>query len=193
MGENGIIYDWEDGELDQIQVMKPDDYNNLTFYENGTYGINDNVQLEQVYPCLLYTSYQIQNLDKEQGIMGRLTAERDRLEARKEELKLENARTRADMDQKEAAGTTVFALKACYMVLDSGRKQLEALEDDLSAIAGKIERQRQVVLAASQEVKKLEKLKENQLQEYRRNEAKEQQEIIAEHVAEAFVRNCDSI
>ena len=101
--------------------------------------------------------------------------------------------SRADMDQKEAAGTTVFALKACYMVLDSGRKQLEALEDDLSAIAGKIERQRQVVLAASQEVKKLEKLKENQLQEYRRNEAKEQQEIIAEHVAEAFVRNCDSI
>ena len=138
-------------------------------------------------------SYQIQNLDKEQGVMGRLTAERDRLEARKEELKLENARTRADMDQKEAAGTTVFALKACYMVLESGRKQMEALEDDLSAIAGKIERQRQVVLAASQEVKKLEKLKENQLQEYRRNEAKEQQEIIAEHVAEAFVRNCDSI
>lgn len=50
VGENGIIYDWEDGELDQIQVMKPDDYDNLTFYENGTYGINDNVQLEQVYP-----------------------------------------------------------------------------------------------------------------------------------------------
>lgn len=138
-------------------------------------------------------SYQIQNLDKEQGIMGRLTAQRDRLEARKEALKLENARIRADMDQKEAAGTTVFVLKACYLVLESGRKQLEALEDDLSTITEKIERQRQVVLTASQEVKKLEKLKENQLQEYRRNEAKEQQEIIAEHVAEAFVRNCDSI
>ena len=138
-------------------------------------------------------SYQIQNLDKEQGIMGRLTAQRDRLEARKEALKLENARIRADMDQKEAAGTTVFVLKACYLMLESGRKQLEALEDDLSAIAEKIERQRQGVLAGSQEVKKLEKLKENQLQEYRRNEAKEQQEIIAEHVAEAFVRNCDSI
>lgn len=138
-------------------------------------------------------SYQIQNLDKEQGIMGRLTAERDRLEARKEALKLENARIRADMDQKEAAGTTVFVLKACYLVLESGRKQLEALEDDLSTITEKIEHQRQVVLTASQEVKKLEKLKENQLQEYRRNEAKEQQEIIAEHVAEAFVRNCDSI
>lgn len=138
-------------------------------------------------------SYQIQNLDKEQGIMGRLTVQRDRLEARKEALKLENARIRADMDQKEAAGTTVFVLKACYLVLESGRKQLEALEDDLSTITEKIERQRQVVLTASQEVKKLEKLKENQLQEYRRNEAKEQQEIIAEHVAEAFVRNCDSI
>ncbi len=34
----------------------------------------------------------------------------------------------------------------------------------------------------SREVKKLEKLKEKQLEEYHRGEAKEQQETIAEHV-----------
>lgn len=50
VGENGIIYDYEDGELEQIQIMRPDNYDNLTFYENGTYGAEGNVALEQVYP-----------------------------------------------------------------------------------------------------------------------------------------------
>lgn len=50
VGENGIIYDAEGGELEQIQIMSPDNYDNLTFYENGTYGAGDNVALEQVYP-----------------------------------------------------------------------------------------------------------------------------------------------
>ena len=40
VGENGIIYDNEDGELEQIQIMVPDNYDNLAFYDNGT----------QVYP-----------------------------------------------------------------------------------------------------------------------------------------------
>lgn len=38
VGENGIIYDNEDGELEQIQIMVPDNYDNLAFYDNGTYG-----------------------------------------------------------------------------------------------------------------------------------------------------------
>ncbi len=145
------------------------------------------------FPLERMLSYQTQNLDKEQGVMGRLNAEKDRLEAHRRQLVSENRRIRAEMDQKEAEGTTVFVLKACYLVLESGRKQIEALDQEIAGIAAQIEQQRQVVLEASQEVKKLEKLKENQWEEYRRDEAKEQQEIIAEHVSKAFARNCDSI
>lgn len=50
VGSDGIIYDDEDGELDQIQIMEPDNYDNLTFNDNGTYGANDGVALNQVYP-----------------------------------------------------------------------------------------------------------------------------------------------
>ena len=52
-----------------------------------------------------------------------------------------------------------------------------------------MEKQRHVVTEASQEVKKLEKLKEKQMEEYRHEEAKEQQDLIIEHVAGTFVRN----
>ena len=52
-----------------------------------------------------------------------------------------------------------------------------------------MEKQRSIVTEASKEVKKLEKLKEKQLEEYRHDEAKEQQDLITEHVAGEFVRN----
>ena len=50
VGENGIIYDYEDGELDQIQIVEPNNYDDLVFYDNGTYGPGANTVLEQVYP-----------------------------------------------------------------------------------------------------------------------------------------------
>lgn len=138
-------------------------------------------------------TYQVQNLDKEKGILGRLTAEKDWLETRKSEMQTSNAKIHREMERQERDGTTVFVLKGYYSMLESGRKQLEMLEAKLAAITVQMEQQRKAVIAASQEVKKLEKLKETQLEEYRRNEAKEQQEIISEHVAETFVRNGVSI
>ena len=45
------------------------------------------------------------------------------------------------------------------------------------------------MVSVSQEVKKLENLKEKQLEEYRHAEAKEEQEMISEHVSGSFVRN----
>ncbi len=50
VGKDGILYDNEEGQLDQIQIVKPDNYDNLTFYDNGTYGAGNGVLLEQVYP-----------------------------------------------------------------------------------------------------------------------------------------------
>ena len=52
VGADGIIYDNEDGALDQIQIVAPDNYDNLEFYDNGTYGAGDGVELTQVYPTV---------------------------------------------------------------------------------------------------------------------------------------------
>ena len=133
-------------------------------------------------------NFQSQNLEKEMGILGRMTAERDALEARKRDMAEKAAGIQAEIARREAEGTTIFMLKACYSILESARNQLEELEKDRKLLQAGLERQRQVVTEASREVKKLEKLKEKQLEEYHRGEAKEQQETIAEHVAGNFVR-----
>ena len=133
-------------------------------------------------------NFQSQNLEKEMGILGRMTAERDALEAQHRDMAEKAAGVQADITRREAEGTTIFMLKACFSILESARNQLEEMEEELKLLQAGLERQRQIVTEASREVKKLEKLKEKQLEEYHRGEAKEQQETIAEHVAGNFVR-----
>lgn len=133
-------------------------------------------------------NFQSQNLEKEMGILGRMTAERDALEAQKQDMAEKAAGVQVDIARREAEGTTIFMLKACFSILESARNQLEEMEEELRLLQAGLERQRQIVTEASREVKKLEKLKEKQLEEYHRGEAKEQQETIAEHVAGNFVR-----
>ena len=141
-----------------------------------------------VFPLERMLEYQVQVLDKEKGILGRLIAERNSLEDKIAQLKKNLSKVRTDMAIKEAEGTTIFVLKSFFSILESGRIQVEELEARLVQVNVRLEQQRQVVTAASQEVKKLERLKENQLEEYRRAEAKEQQELIIEHVSGEFVR-----
>lgn len=132
--------------------------------------------------------YQVQVLDKEKAILGRFVAERNNLEEKIDQLKKNLSKVHTEMALKEAEGTTIFVLKSFFSILESGRIQLEELEQKLVLLTKRIEQQRQVVTTTSQEVKKLERLKENQLEEYRHAEAKEQQELIMEHVSGDFVR-----
>ena len=141
-----------------------------------------------VFPLERMLEYQVQVLDKEKGILGRFIAERNSLEDKIAQLKKNLSKVRTDMAIKEAEGTTIFVLKSFFSILESGRIQVEELEARLVQVNVRLEQQRQVVTAASQEVKKLERLKENQLEEYRRAEAKEQQELFIEHVSGEFVR-----
>ena len=127
-------------------------------------------------------NFQSQNLEKEMGILGRMTAERDALEAQKQDMAEKAAGVQADIARREAEGTTIFMLKACFSILESARNQLEEMEEELRLLQAGLERQRQIVTEASREVKKLEKLKEKQLEEYHRGEAKEQQEGRARNV-----------
>jgi len=131
-------------------------------------------------------AYQEQNLEKEKGILARIMAERDKLEEDRRDKELRIRHIQEDIGQRQIQGTTVFILKGCYSVLEGVRIRLET---ELTRTQARAEKQRRVVTEASQEVKKLEKLKEKQMEEYRHEEAKEQQDLIIEHVAGTFVRN----
>ena len=66
-------------------------------------------------------NFQSQNLEKEMGILGRMTAERDALEAQKRDMADKAAGVQADITRREAEGTTIFMLKACFSILESAR------------------------------------------------------------------------
>ena len=138
------------------------------------------------FPLERMLNYQEQDLEKERGIMSRLLAARTGLEEKRLRLMEEIQSERGKEIRK---GTTIFSLRSSSVLLVSGKKQLEEIRNELNRIDEEIEKQRQIVVSVSQEVKKLENLKEKQLEEYRQAEAKEEQEMISEHVSGSFVRN----
>lgn len=133
-------------------------------------------------------NYEEQILEKEKGTMGRLIAERDQMEARRQGILDQLDQIHGEMDREIRRGTTIFQINAYTAVIKSGKTQLEELKKHISIRNSEIERQRQIVIEASREVKKLEKLREKQLEEYRHSEIKEQGEMISEQVSGAFIR-----
>ena len=142
-----------------------------------------------IFPLERMLNFQEQDLEKERGVMSRLLAYRSQLEEKRRLLSAEMDRVQKERETAIRKGTTVFELRSSSVLLVSGKKQLEELQNERIRIDEEIEKQRQVVVSASQEVKKLENLKDKQLEEYRQEEAREQQEIISEHVSGSFVRN----
>ena len=134
-------------------------------------------------------NYEEQILEREKGVMGRLIAEHDEIAARQKEIICQLEKIHGEMDVEIRRGTTVYQINAYTAMIRTGKFQLEQLKKQLLIKKAEIERQRQTVTEASQEVKKLEKLKEKQLEEYHHSEKKEEEEMISEHVSGSFLRS----
>ena len=134
-------------------------------------------------------NYEEQILEREKGVMGRLIAEHDEIAARQQEIICQLEKIHGEMDVEIRRGTTVYQINAYTAMIRTGKFQLEQLKKQLLIKKAEIERQRQTVTEASQEVKKLEKLKEKQLEEYHHSEKKEEAEPISEHVSGSFLRS----
>lgn len=138
-------------------------------------------------------NYEEQLLEKEKGVMGRLIAERDEMEKRRQMIMEQLTQVHSEMDREIRKGTTIYQINTYTAVIKTGKMQLEELKKYIAIRNSEIERQRQVVIEASREVKKLEKLKEKQLEEYHHSEKKEQEDLISEQVSSSFVRRGVSI
>lgn len=134
-------------------------------------------------------NYDEQILEKEKGIMGRLISERDEMEKRQREIIEQLDRIHREMDAEIRRGTTIYQINTYTTILKSGKTQLEELKKHILIRNSEIERQRQVVVEASREVKKLEKLREKQMEEYRHTEKKEQEDLLSEQVSGSFIRS----
>lgn len=84
--------------------------------------------------------YQQQNLEKEKGILGKLTAARDELEEIKEGQENRIANIQMEIKRRQDEGTTVFILKGCFSVLEGVRLQLEDTKKELSQAQARVEK-----------------------------------------------------
>lgn len=132
--------------------------------------------------------FQQQNLQKEKNLMGQMMEEKRGFEKQREHMESQLEKIHAEMDQEIRNGTTIFQIRAFTMMLENGKLQLEGIKHKLQIVEARIERQREVVVEASREVTKLEKLRDKKLEEYRYAEAKEQENTVSEHVSGKFVR-----
>lgn len=132
--------------------------------------------------------YRERLLDEEKGTLQRLKAERDGIEEHLRRLEEEFARLSLEMVKAQMQGTTIIELRKLSAQLDNLRLQIEEQRTLLEQAEAKVEQQMSVVVAANQEVSKLDKLEERQREEYRHQVNKVEEDRIDELVSQNLVR-----
>ena len=131
--------------------------------------------------------YRNQVLDTEKNILldlhKKLYAIEDRIELSKHFRQVKQG----EMQEKQRQGMTMRELEECKFYLENTRHQLEALEEERILAALDVERQRVIVVKASQDVSSLDKLEERQLEDYHFLEARDNEKTIQEHVIHSLV------
>lgn len=132
--------------------------------------------------------YKERLLDEELGTLQRLKNERDGIVDRIAQL-TEEFRALSEKSRKEQEkGTTINEIRKYAAQQDNIRMQLKDLEKALAGAEQMVDRQMKVVLAANQEVSKLDKLEERQLEEYRHQVNKAEEDRVDEFVAQSLCR-----
>ena len=130
--------------------------------------------------------YRERLLDEEKGTLQRRKAERDQIENDIARLEGDFAALSRKMQEKAEKGTTVIELRKLSAQMDNVRLQIQDLEKALVKAEQRVEKQMQVVVEANKEVTKLDKLEEKQLEEYRRQVNKAEEDRIDEFVSQAL-------
>lgn len=132
--------------------------------------------------------YRERLLDEEKGALQRIKAERDAIEENIRRLEREFAEASLKMVKAQMEGTTIVEIRRIGAELDNIRMQQEQLKKELKEAELKVEHQMKVVIAANQEVSKLDKLQERQLEEYRHDVNKAEEDRVDEFVAQTLCR-----
>ena len=128
--------------------------------------------------------YRDRLLDEATGKLQRLQAERDQLEQQINQLKTDFAQVSEEMRKAQAEGITALEQRGFSMQLESIRELTEQLE----AAKARVEQQTRVVVAANQEVSKLDKLRDRQYEDWQAGVRKAEEERIEELVSQSHIR-----
>jgi flagellar FliJ protein len=117
-------------------------------------------------------NYKIQILDKEKKILGNLNRKRDDIAEKICSLEKFKEEKTEQVLYKQIEGVSMMELHSLNYLIESTRKQLEALQIELERAEEIVEAQRKIVLSIYQEKTGMDKLEEKQIEEYRLLEAK---------------------
>ncbi len=130
--------------------------------------------------------YQDQVLETEKGKLAEMRGELNRLEAELEDILAELARLNEKLVELYQEGTTPLDISVHKRYISAKQQELHMKRHQILMKEREIEAQLQVVVDATREVSKLEKLEEHQIEEYKALEQKENELFIEE-----FVSNSD--
>lgn len=130
--------------------------------------------------------YREQVLETEKGSLADLRGQLSRLQAEVEKILEELARLNRELVALYEKGTTPLDISIHKRFISSKQQELHMKRHQILMKEREIERQLEVVVEATKEVSKLEKLEEQQIEEYKAAEQKENEAFIEE-----FVSNSD--
>lgn len=128
--------------------------------------------------------YRERLLDEEKGALQQVKAERDRIEEKLRRLEREFTELSGEMEEKQRKGTTSLELRKLSAQMDNVRLQIKDREAALEKAEKAVSKQMDVVVAANQEVTKLDKLEEHQREEYHHQVNKAEEDRIDEFVSQ---------
>lgn len=127
--------------------------------------------------------YKKQILESEKNKLMGLIREKNELEEKMEELEMIMDNLRRTSNEAVAKGTTASELMFYSMQMDGVKRDQVQTRYQINFAEMKIDNQRRRVVKQSQELSGLDKLEEQQREEYRRLEAKENEMIIEEFLS----------
>ena len=126
-----------------------------------------------------------QTLDTEKGTLAEMRAELVEMEAQLEHILEELAKLNRDLLELYAKGTTANDISVHKRYINAKQQELHQMRHQILMQNRKIEQQLQAVIDATQELSKLERLEEHQLDDYKTAEQKETEQFIEEFVSNA--------
>ena len=127
--------------------------------------------------------YKDQLLDEEKNKLALLRKKKQEIDDHIESLLRELDKISVTMRQEQERGITAFQLLSYESQRTNIRRQIEQLNKEQALAKLEVRRQVQVVVQATQEVSKLDKLQDKQLEEYRKMVMKAEELEIEEFVS----------
>ena len=137
--------------------------------------------------------YRQQELDRQKNTLSALQAELRRINESIEGLKIQVAQESAELEKIGARGATAYdiALRKRYIV--TLQADIHLKEQQLARQQQEIDKQLDVVVEATKDVRTLEKLEEKQLEEYNLKAGKENEQFIEEFVSGQSLRQSSGL